>query len=251
MHRPILEFGFSVEIYSLLIDYIPPFYSRDFFNTIRTVHEKSPKNIAIMTEKEWTKVLIEMNVTMEQVEEEQWRLIRCRVEQASPQINWERTWRLLALSGLGSEHRSFLFKMSHQLLPTQERINRTSKAASPTCKAQGCTGDQEEDLIHALVDCKTNNGVGLSLLNALKQHMPQLSSASLLRLEFDTTEEMELPVTWISAAILMKIWEMRISSNMVKPFMIRAKLEAKINLMRETRHSNISNSLINLLNSIL
>ena len=43
----------------------PPFYSQNFFDTIRQVHHESPLNISQMTEKQWYTLLLEDNCTME------------------------------------------------------------------------------------------------------------------------------------------------------------------------------------------
>ena len=41
---------------------------------------------------------------------------------------------------------SFLSKIMHQLLPTQERLSRTNPAISGKCKMVGCDEEQKEDL---------------------------------------------------------------------------------------------------------
>ena len=85
--------------------------------------------------------------------------IQCRVERASPLTDWERSWRLARLPGLGPENVSFLFKMLHDLLPTQERVARTKPRASPACQLPGCNSGIE-NRAHALIFCEGNNGVG-------------------------------------------------------------------------------------------
>ena len=133
---------------------IPPFYSKDFFDKIRQVHLESPLNVCKMTEKEWYTLLLEDTCTMEVVEEGgQREYIKCRVERASPMADWEHCWRLARLSGLGPDNTSFLLKLLHQTLPTQERVARTKPSTSPNCKVQGCQGEME-NLAHALLFCR-------------------------------------------------------------------------------------------------
>ena len=48
------------------------------------------------------------------------RFIPCRAEIANTENDWETSWRRMRLKGLGLELMSFLFKMLHQLLITQE-----------------------------------------------------------------------------------------------------------------------------------
>ena len=61
-----------------------------------------------------------------------------------------------------------------------------------------------------------------------------------LRLEISVEEEEELPLIWLLSATLLSIWEQRQLHLKVQPYLVRAQLEAKVNLLRETRHENCS-----------
>ena len=74
-----------------------------------------------MTEKQWYTLLSEDTCAMEEDENGQREYIKCRVERSSPDTDWEQCWRLARLPGIGPENTSFLFKLMHQILPTQER----------------------------------------------------------------------------------------------------------------------------------
>ena len=52
----------------------------------------------------------------------------------------------------------------------------------------------------------------------------------------DLSEEMEFPVVWFSAAFLLAIWERRTSNKRIRTYEIRAEIEGKISLLRETRY---------------
>ena len=83
-----------------------------------------------MTVRDWYTWLLEDNWSMEEEEEEvgdtnHRSVAKCRVERLHPSVDWQHVWRLARLPGLGPENCSFLFKLIHQLLPTQERIART------------------------------------------------------------------------------------------------------------------------------
>ena len=73
------------------------------------------------------------------------RPVLCRVERAKPGADWERSWRLARLPGLGPEITSFIFKLMHEILA------RTKPRARPSCTMPGCTAGVSEDLAHALV----------------------------------------------------------------------------------------------------
>jgi hypothetical protein len=73
---------------------MPPFYGKDFFAKIRQVHCETPLNIFQMSDKMWYRLLLENNCIMEEGEHGQQSYIKCRVEIASPTVDWEHCWRL-------------------------------------------------------------------------------------------------------------------------------------------------------------
>ena len=222
----------------------PPFYTQEFFQKIRQVHNETPLNIMKMSEKQWYQLYLEDYCTMEIQEDQQARFISTRSELISPSTDWERTWRLSRQKGLGPEHTTFLFRLGHRLLVTKERQNRTNSANSPTCTALGCGGQAVEDLEHALVHCQANGNVGMALMNILRLHHPALSVEASLRLELDVPADDELSTVWLLAATLLSIWEQRQASNKVQPYLVRAQLEAKVNQLRQTSFSNYATLII-------
>ena len=183
----------------------PPFYSEAFFSTIQHVHQDSPLNIATMSESQWYMLLLEDKVTMEVREEQSRQFILCKAEIVNPSTNWEVIWRRARLRGLGPELTSFLFKILHKLLTTQERVARTNPTVSPLCKAPGCSGEESEDLVHALVTCAGNMGVGRSVLDSVSRFVDKLTDV-----QFETEESLELPVVWFLAVSWSTIWEARL-----------------------------------------
>ena len=161
--------------------------------------------------------------------------IKCRVERATPTVDWELCWRLARLSGLGPDNISFLFKLLHQILPTQERVARTRPGTNPNCKSHRCQ-NSEDTLEHALIICQSNDGVGLALLDFMRSIIPGLQTESLLRLEINVSEELELPLVFFISVVLSSVWNLRVSGSRVQMYLVRSQLEAKINLLRETRY---------------
>ena len=202
---------------------------------IRKVHLESPLNIFKMSEKEWYTLLLEDSCTMEVVGDRE-EFIKCRVERASPSTEWENSWRLARLAGLGPDNISFLLSLLHQILPTKERVDRTKPNASSKCKAQGCQQDTEENLSHALIHCQANDGVGIKLLECLRRLQPGLQPEDALRLELKVGEEAELSVVWLTACIFRTVWNLRQSNTRIRKYLVRSQLEAEINLLRETRY---------------
>ena len=205
---------------------LPPFYSIKFFQIIKKIHTESPLNVCVMTKRQWYKLLVEDNITMEKDDETSpRRFIPCRVEQACPGIDWDTSWRLARLPGLGPGHTSFLFKLLHQILPTQERVARTSPTANSNCKDSRCNGDTIEDIQHALVLCNGNNGVGQKIIEVAQMHAPGVTAEQLLRLEVKIEEEEELAIVWWLAAGWLAIWKLRSDSKRFELYLVRAQLD--------------------------
>ena len=216
---------------------IPPFYSETFFESIKKVYTVSPLSIGNMTEAQWYQLLLEENVTKEDDGEQGKSFRKCRVELMNLENDWETTWRRMRLHGLGSELTSFLFKVIHQLLTTQDRLFRINQAKdnSAYCKAAGCSGDQIEDLKHSLILCPGNDEIGIKCLDVVKTLIPDITADGALLLKFEADTSLELPVVWFLSMVWKMIWEAR--SNGKKPTMhkIRSEMEARVALLRTTR----------------
>ena len=180
-------------------------------------------------------MLLEDNVTMVDVEEQGKMYKPCRVELANPDYDWDISWRRITLKGLGPKMTSFLFKVVHQLLPTQERIARTNPRVSSTCKAVGCSGVEIEDVTHALISCVGNDGVGITVLNCVNIHVNGMTDEGAVRLQFNTEDNYEMPVVWVLAVAWSYIWETRALGKKPELFNMRAQLEARVALLRKAR----------------
>ena len=161
---------------------MPPYYSQNFFNKIKWVKENTPLNVCKMTTAQWYRVLLEKEVTMVDTENNDMEYIKCRSELASPNTNWELSWSRIRLKGLGSEATSFLWKLLHRILPTEERVSRIIQNSSPNCRQ--CPTAPIADLEHAFFTCVSTQQVGRCLLSSLRLHSPGLTSAGLLRLDY-------------------------------------------------------------------
>ena len=228
----------------------PPYYSLDFFSKIRQVHLETPLNVSYMSEKQWYQFLLEDSCIMEVDMEGNSSMKMCRVERASPGTDWEKSWRLARLPGLGPENTSFLLRMMHDILPTKERVARTLLRASPACSMPGC-GEQVEDRGHALLECLGNNGVGASLMRCLRNFDQTVETEQVLRLELNVEEDFELPLVWMIASLFLIVWDLITTKSRIQLYEVRAQLEAKINLLRETRHSDAATILDQLVDTYL
>ena len=176
--------------------------------------------------------------------------IPCNAELKSPQTNWEECWRRARLSGLGPENTSFLFKLLHATLVTQERLSRTNPTVSSNCKVSGCPGTMAEDIEHALVHCPGNHGVGTSVLRSLTNFAPGLDVKDALLLDFNVDESLELPLVWAFAVAWGSIWDMRQSKTRPQLYLVRAQMEAKVALLRESRFTNAASIIETIIETI-
>ena len=124
----------------------------------------------------------------------------------------------------------------HNLLPTKERVNRLSPSTAPLCKL--CQDQSVETLQHALFECSNNIEASQSLVTSLQALDNQLTPAKILRLEIFLEDHLQLPTIWYLAAFLRSIWSCRVNGKRARLYTIRAEVESKVALLRETRHSN-------------
>ena len=187
-----------------------PYYDRQFFNTIKHYKDNCPLNIEVMTTRQWYRVLIEDGVTMQGNPA---TLIPVRAEISRPGQDWSATWAILKTRGLSSEDSSFLFKLLHQLLPTQDRINRITRESSvcKVCKAA------PEDLVHAFFDCLPCKDASALLLSYVSLLVPGATPIDILTLNLagSVEESVYLASLVLIATGLSYMWKSRVDKKMV------------------------------------
>ena len=162
----------------------------------------------------------------------------CRSELATPDNDWERSWRLARLRGLCPEMTTFLWRLLHRLLPTQDRVHRIVRKTTPSPHCQLCQDGVVEDLQHAFFSCSFNANTGEVLRRCLSTLMPRLTRSQILVLNFDLEPSEELPAVWLASHFLFNIWSSRVDKKKARLYAVRADLEARANLLRETRFQN-------------
>ena len=215
---------------------LPPYYPASFFSLIKQVKDETPLNVTTMSLADWYRLLVEQEITMVEPNDGPREFIKCRAETASPDTDWGVSWRRARIKGLGSEATSFLWKLLHRLLPSEDRLARILPNSSLNCKL--CPSPTKADLNHCFFLCVSTKEVGTILLNMFKQHDTSVTAEKLLRLEFECEDANEMPLVWIFAQTALYSWGVRASGKIVDKMMTRAILESKISLLRETRYSN-------------
>ena len=165
-------------------------------------------------------------------------LLPVRAESLHPSTDWPSTWTLARTKGLGSELTALLFRLLHQLLPTQDRVQRIVGAAQEhPGRCQQCQLEVE-DLLHAFFLCQKSMVAGHALLGYVQHCVPGLSPEEALRLELGQNLEDadQLATVCVLATGLMYIWTTRTKKKVITLYKMRAEIEAKITILRKTRY---------------
>ena len=184
-----------------------------------------------MTTAQWYRVLLEKEVTMEDYDDSPNVFRKCRAELSSPTTDWETSWRRARMKGLGSEVISFLWKLLHQILPTEERLSRILPNSSEHCKL--CPTPSTGTLQHCLFECISTREVGSWLLSLAKRWDPNVTGQKLLMLEFICEPSQEMPMVWLLGQSLLYMWGVRAAGKIVNQNLARANLESKGNKFQE------------------
>ena len=219
----------------------PPYYSANFFSTIKDVHQNTPLNVIWITLKQWTQLLLERGITHSSEDPDSPAvLISSRLEESNPETDFKHSYRLVRLFGLAPEQKTFLFKMLQNLLPTRERLHRCGKSPTPCCTF---CHDQQDTLEH-LLSCPQSLEVATPLLSCLTSQLDNITIKDITILNFLTSESWELPAVWLLSTCLMFIWENRVAGKRAKLDECRAELLARIALLSNTKwkHYSLHNS---------
>ena len=128
---------------------VSAYFSQELFTTIKKVRDDTPLNIVTMKEKDWLRHLTETNVTMTQDPTGVLQYIPCKAERTSPHTDWSLCWKACRQPGVPADLASFLWRLLHQLLCTQDKLSRMGITRSPICKMPNC--QEEGSLSHDLL----------------------------------------------------------------------------------------------------
>ena len=222
---------------------IPPHFRGDFFSNIRAMR-KEMGAVDSLTFRAIYRFLQKSLLSGEPDQNGERALLPLKCEVASPNTDWQRTWRLARLKGLGPELSSFLLKLTWGILPSKARLAKILPKTykSPTCQLCLPTATRvPETLEHALFNCTANNAIPQLLLTLLYSYTPSVTPERVLTLDLDIESHMELPLLWIIASVLSSIWAQR-QEGRVCPAKTRAQLEAKCRLLREGKGASFQNA---------
>ena len=203
-------------------------------------------NINTMSLKMWYKYLLEVKVTHTESEDTS-VLVPCRAEHLAPVIDWGRSWRGVCVPGLSPEMHFFLWRMLHDILPTQERLHRMEMPNAPSPLCLSCSEGEIDSLEHALLKCSTIRPGTEFLLEALKSEIPDITLKHIRYLDFQS-EDLLAP-TYLTAATLLQIWSSRTSIRRVSWLSVRANVEQSILTLRKSRFKLAASKVISMWNA--
>lgn len=222
-----------------------PFLTEEVFSVIREVKEEGLLNLSSMKSGTWYKVILENKVLMQIDENGRSKLRPCRTEVNNPEADWESIWKLANIQGLDSAGQTFLWRMVHNLLPTQARLFRLKMRNAPTHNCHLCEAIEPADNIHSLLTCSFSSEVSNWLMTLLHVHLPDVQPKQVVLLDLGAVDEsLELPLVWLIANTLSLVWESRREKKKPTLHKVRSTLEAKINILRKTRFKNATALLV-------
>ena len=178
-------------------------------------------------------------------------LLPIRPELLHHNSDWPNIWARSKTKGLGSDLSSFLFRLLHQLLPTQERVQRImgNRGQEPAGLCLLCR-QEREDLQHAFFFCQESAGVGLALLGYVQHVVSTITPEECLRLEIgdDLGEEDQLAVVCLLASGLKYIWETRAEKKDLSLHKMRDEIEARVFILRKTIYLVSGDKIIEMIN---
>ena len=200
----------------------PPYYNMDFFMNIKDAYN-SGHDILNMSVKQW------YHFFQKRATERNPNLAVCSVERIHTDANWEEIWAAYSMPCFSAATRSFLFKMLHELLPTEQRLFRIGKHNETLCR-YSCLGQPIADLAHCLLSCDLVKDVGTWLLKL----DPSKSVADILQLRLENVGNI-----WLIANVLEYCWYKRSQGKKAELVECTAKLKCDVRFLRSSKFQNI------------
>ena len=163
----------------------------------------------------------------------------CRSERLSPNyIDWNSTWRKVRLPFLTSNTATFLWKLFHELLTTEERLCNTLGNIPSDCR-YGCQG-QEATLEHCFFKCHLTNDVGLWILGVVRRSCPTADDKSVLKFNFSLSDSL----LWTTANTLQLLWTNRAANKKLSLTNCLIQLHTEALRLEETNYKHLVPSIL-------
>ena len=196
-----------------------------------------------MTTKQWYHFLIDQELLKTSNDDGILAFRLCRAETLSPDTDWKTTWGKVRHPSLSSSTASFLWKLLHHLLTTEERLANTLGNTLPSCRF-GCVG-QEATLEHCFFKCNLTNDVGSWLLDSVQRFYPSADEKKILSLNFTSSDSF----LWATANTLQFLWNNRALKKKATLHSCLAHLKMEALKLSDTTHEDLVSSILDIINS--
>ena len=221
----------------------PPYYSNYFFDHILRA-KNSGLNIVNMTTRQWYNYLVNYDLLKMEMDDGTEVYRPCRAERLSPHIDWSTTWKRIRFPFLSSNTMTFLWKLMHKLLPSEERLSSTLGNISPHCQL-GCPDNTEANLEHCFFSCLLTYEVGAWLLDTVHIFVPNANAQSVLNLDLPANNAL----IWIVANTLYFVWAKRSSKKKVSLISCLTHLRSEAIRLEETHHRQLPTCILGMLDT--
>ena len=202
---------------------------------MRKYKDNELKQIEFLTIKDWTNLLTRDNVTHQTLDGVTEVTLRpLTVEIRHSDVNWPATWERARVPGLPSDLASMLFKVLHNLLPTQERQYRLGGGADQG-NCTYCDPEVKDDLLHAFTGC-TLNKHNFAYISALINYLsPGTNDRQVIFLGYQPLgKQQELAACMTISEGLRFIWHNRTRSRALPNQYLKAEIIARANILKLT-----------------
>ena len=231
---------------------LPPYYGPAFFGILRKYRHNGPKMLELMTIKDWTQILTRDNIThltLDPIEEPILRPLA--IESSHNDVNWAVALDRARTPGLPSDLASMLFKVMHNILPTQERQARFEKGLSQG-SCDHCITGPNDDIVHSFTACSLNKHNFEFVNNLINFLSPGTEKKQTLFLNFrPLLRPYELAACTCIAEGLRFMWYNRVRSRSESNILLKASITARANILNLTeKHKDTAEIMLEALKNV-
>jgi hypothetical protein len=192
---------------------LPPYYPQDIIEEIKSAKNKYLP-ISTMSSQSWY-VFLANKYVLEEVPPggdatQEKNKVKCKAEIVAPELDWDSIWHRARMKGITNENRSFLWRMFHNILPTQARLFVTARNVdNPNCVL--CNANEPDDILsHSFINCEQSREAMEWLHNIVLTMDPLATLDKIVTLQFEPLNcDHMLDCIWITSLILEYIWMQR------------------------------------------
>ena len=180
-----------------------------------------------------------------------WEEKKVKAELQRQDLDWDEIWTRARLKGLSNTARTFLWRKLHDLLPSNERLNRILPRTNPSNLCDNCDMGAVDSLsTHCFTQCPHTLELSAWLVETLNNIDPTVTPEGIVMLQFTAADDdTELAAVWIIAATLEVAWARRIGKEIINIQLLLGNLRTKVSFMEMSLlHSNACTIIKDLIN---